>query len=198
MSIDHASPATHGHGHGHTLEEFEGPGTYGLLAQFDQPEELLAAAQAVAAAGYKRIDAFSPFPVHGVDEAIGAKTILPWLIFGGGLSGGLGGFGMQVFASAYHYKLNIAGKPPISWPSFMPITFELTVLLAAATAVFGMLALNGLPKPYNPLFAVPGFEAATQDKFFLFVEASDPKYDSLETSRLLEGLHPKSITEVPF
>lgn len=172
-------------------------GVYGLMAEFTTPEALLEAAHRVSAEGYKKVDAYSPFPVHGVDEAIGAKTILPWLIFLGGMSGGVGGFLMQVVAN-YHYKINIAGKPLVSWPSFMPITFELTVLLASATATLGMLFLNGLPKPYNPLFNVPGFDKASQDRFFLCVEATDPKFDLDQTSRFLEGLEPHSITEVPF
>jgi hypothetical protein len=182
--------------HAHAHEEVE-VGVYGLMAEFLHPEELLAAARKASEAGYKKVDAYSPFPVHGVDEALGARTILPWLIFGGGLSGGLGGFAMQVVAN-YHYKINIAGKPLVSWPSFIPITFELTVLLASATAVFGMLFLNGLPRPYNPVFNVPDFDRASQDRFFLCIEASDPKYDPDQTSRFLEGLEPKSITEVPF
>ena len=183
--------------HAHAHEEVE-VGYYGLMAEFATPEALLAATKKVSGAGYTNIDAYSPFPVHGVDEAIGAKTILPWLIFGGGLAGGLGGFAMQAFASAYHYKINVGGKPLISWPSFMPITFELTVLLAASTAVFGMLFLNGLPQPYNPVFNTPGFEGASQDKFFLCIEARDPLFDLDQTSRFLEGLEPVSINEVPF
>ena len=182
----------------HAHEEVE-VGYYGLLAEFLHPEELLAAARKATEAGYKDIDAYSPFAVHGVDEAIGARTMLPWLIFGGGLCGGLGGFGM-IIVSNYHYKINIAGKPFAwnSWPSYMPITFELTVLLAAVTAVVGMLMLNGLPRPYNPLFNVPGFDRASQDRFFLCIEAKDPKFDLDQTSRFLEGLEPHSITEVPF
>lgn len=171
---------------------------YGLMVEFEYPEQLLDAARKVVGAGYKNVDTYSPFPVHGVDEAIGATTILPWLIFGGGLAGGLGGFAMQAFASAIHYPMNIGGKPLVSWPSFMPITFELTVLLASATAVLGMLFLNGLPRPYNPVFNAPGFDQATQDRFFLCIEAKDPQFDLVETSRFLEGLEPKSITEVPF
>ena len=144
--------------HAHPHDEVE-VGVYGLMAEFLTPEELLSAARKTAEAGYKKVDAYSPFPVHGVAEAIGAKTILPWLIFGGGLFGAINGFGMQYFAMNIHYKINIAGKPADlgTWPSFMPVTFELTVLFAAATAVFGMLALNGLPRPYNPVFNVPEF-----------------------------------------
>ena len=190
-------------GHTHATHGEVEAGVYGLLAEFDNPEELLAAAQRVAGAGYRKIDAYSPFPVHGVDKAIGAKTVLPWLIFGGGLTGTLTGFGMQVFATAVHYKINIAGKPldwraAFGWPSFMPITFELTVLFAASTAVFGMLFLNGLPRLHNPLFNVDEFVRASQASFFLCVEADDPQFDLVETSRLLEGLNPKTITEVPY
>ena len=173
-------------------------GVYGLLAEFHNPEDILVAAKRVVGEGYKNIDAYTPFPVHGLDEAINAKTILPWLIFGGGLTGTLTAFGMQWFASAVHYKLNVAGKPLNSWPAFMPITFELTVLFASATAVFGMLLLNGLPRLYNPLFNVPNFASASQTSYFLCVQADDPKFDLGETSRFLEGLGPNTITEVPF
>jgi Protein of unknown function (DUF3341) len=184
--------STHTHAHG----EVE-VGVYGLMVEFEEPEQLLAAAKKVSEAGYKNVDAYSPFAVHGVDEALGATTVLPWLIFGGGLTGGLTGFGMQTLAN-FHYQINIDGKPLVSWPSFLPITFELTVLFASATAVFGMLLLNGLPRPYNPVFNVAGFERASQDRFFLCIEAKDPQFDLDQTSRFLEGLEPKSITEVPF
>jgi hypothetical protein len=185
--------------HAHPHEDVE-VGVYGLLVEFAEPEQLLAAAKKVTEAGYKKVDTYSPFPVHGVAEAIGAKTVLPWLIFAGGLFGALNGFGMQMFGSTVHYPINIAGKPNDigTWPSFMPVTFELTVLLASATAVVGMLALNGLPRPYNPLFNVPEFAKASQDGFFLCIEATDPKFDLDQTSRFLEGLEPKSISEVPF
>ncbi|WP_435007016.1 DUF3341 domain-containing protein [Tundrisphaera lichenicola] len=183
----------------HAHEEIE-VGIYGLLVEFLTPEALLEAARKVSEAGYKKVDAYSPFPVHGVAEAIGAKTILPWLIFGGGVFGAINGFGMQMFGSTIHYPINIAGKPNTidTWPSFMPVTFELTVLFAAATAVFGMLFLNGLPRPYNPLFNVPEFAKASQDRFFLCIQADDPKFDHDQTSRFLEGLEPTSISEVPF
>ena len=187
--------STHAHGaHGAEVEV----STFGLLAEFTTPEALLVAARKVTEAGYTKTDAYSPFPVHGVDEALKAKTVLPWLIFGGGLTGGLTGFGMQVFASAVHYKINVAGKPLVSWPSFIPITFELTVLFASATAVFGMLMLNGLPRLYNPVFNVPAFVNASQTRFFLCIEATDPKYDLDQTMRFLEGLEPATISEVPF
>lgn len=189
--------------HAHPTHGEVETGVYGLLVEFDHPEELLVAAKKVVAEGYKQIDAYSPFPVHGVDEAIGAKTILPWLIFGGGLTGALTGFAMQVFATSVHYKINVAGKPidwksAFGWPSFMPITFELTILFAASTAVFGMLILNGLPRLHNPLFNVPEFAAASQNHFFLCVQADDPMFDLDDTSRFLEGLGGKTITEVPY
>jgi hypothetical protein len=180
----------------HAHEEVE-IGLYGIMAEFTTPEALLAAARKVSEAGYTKVDAYSPFSVHGVDEALKAKTVLPWLIFCGGLSGGVGGFLMMVVAN-FHYKINIAGKPLVSWPSFMPITFELTVLCASATAVLGMLFLNGLPKPFNPVFNFEGFDRASQDRFFLCVEATDPQFDLDQTSRLLEALEPHSISEVPY
>ena len=169
-----------------------------MMAGFVRPEELLSAAQAAKAEGYTAVDAYSPFPVHGVDDAIGAKTYLPWLIFGGGLAGGIGGFAMQAFASAVHYKIDVDGKPYLSWPSFMPITFELTILLAASTAVFGMLFLNGMPRPYNPVFNVPEFIKASQDRFFLCIRADDPQFALDDTTRFLDGLGPQTLSEVPF
>ena len=178
----------------HAHEEVE-VGVYGLIVEFLEPEQLLVAARKVSEAGYTKVDAYSPFPIHGVAEAIGAKTMLPWMVFGGGVGGAIAGFGMQALAQ-YHYKINVGGKPLISWPSFMPITFELTVLLAASTAVFAMLFLNGLPRPYNPLFNVPGFDRASQDRYFLCIEATDPKFDLDHTSRFLEDLEPYHITEV--
>ena len=191
------------HAQPHTTHGEVETGVYGLLVEFDTPEAVLAAAKRVAAEGYRKIDAYTPFPVHGLDAAIGAKTYLSWLIFGGGLAGAFTGFGMQVFASSVHYKLNIAGKPidwrsAFGWPSFMPITFECTILFAASTAVFGMLILNGLPRLHNPLFNVEEFSRASQASFFLCVQADDPKFDLDGTSRFLEGLNPKTITEVPY
>jgi hypothetical protein len=183
----------------HAHEQVE-VGIYGLLAEFVHPDQLLEAARKVTEAGYKKVDAYSPFSVHGVSEALGAKTIVPWLIFFGGLLGGTGGFAMQMFGSTVHYPINIAGKPNDigTWPVFMPVTFELTVLLGAFTAFLGALALGGLPRPYNPLFNVPAFDRASQDRFFLCIQATDPKFDLDQTSRFLEGLEPASISEVPF
>jgi hypothetical protein len=170
---------------------------YGLLAEFETTDAVLGAAHQTRDAGYHDVDAFAPFPVHGLDEAVGAPPrILPRLIFAGGLFGGLAGFGMQYFACVIHYPLNIGGRPFNSWPSFIPITFECTILFAALTAVFGMLALNGLPRPYHPLFSVPQFKRATQDRFFLCIRAKDPKFDAAKTRAFLTKTGALGVYEV--
>jgi len=171
---------------------------YGLLAEFDGPESLVAAARAAHQDGYRKIDAYTPFPVEGLAEAIGFRTTrLSLLILCGGLVGCLGGFALQYWVSVYAYPENIGGRPRTSWPAFIPVTFELTVLIAAVTAVCGMLGLNGLPMPYHPLFHVPRFAEASRDCFFLCIEARDPRFDRDTTRRFLETLHPREIFEVP-
>src|ERR1700754_794599 len=172
---------------------------YGLLAEFNTPTELIEAARKTREAGYKNTDAFSPFPIHEMDEALGIKrSILSFLIFGGGLVGLLGGLGMQVYLMGVEYPLNVGGRPYLSWPSFIPITFECTILLASATAVFGLLFLNGLPRPYHPVFNVPRFALATREKFFLIIESSDEKFDYDETRRFMEGLEgQQEVFDVP-
>jgi hypothetical protein len=175
-----------------------GPGSvYGLIAEFDNPNDLVAAAHKTYAAGYRKLDAFSPFPIEELAEAIGFHhNRLPLLVLIGGIVGGLGGYGLQFWASTIAYPLNVGGRPLHSWPSFIPPTFETTVLFAALTAVLGMLALNGLPMPHHPIFNAPRFALASRDTFFLFIEAEDPKFDAERTRAFLESLTPRQVSEV--
>jgi hypothetical protein len=170
---------------------------YGVMAEFDTAEELLRASKQVRDAGYKNMDAYAPFPVEGLSEALGLKRNLVSLItFCGGLAGGLGGFGFEYWVNVVSYPMNIAGRPLNSWPAFIPVTFELTVLGASLSAVIGMIALNGLPRPNHPVFNEPRFLRASTDKFFICIEARDPKFDLASTARFLQGLNPKHVTEV--
>jgi hypothetical protein len=171
---------------------------YGMMAEFDTPAALVEAAKRTYQAGYKRIDAYTPFPVEGLAEEIGFhRDEVPLVVLIGGLVGGLTGYLMQYWMSAVAYPLNIGGKPYHSWPAFIVITFEMTILFAGISAVFGMLALNGLPMPYHPVFNVPRFTRASRDRFFLVVFSSDVKYDPAATRQFLEGLDPRSVSEVP-
>jgi hypothetical protein len=170
---------------------------YGLMAEFDHPERLVEVSRLAREQGYRTIDAYSPFPVEGLDEALGErKDRLPLLVLLGGIGGGLTGFGMQYFANVIQYPLIIGGRPYNSWPSFIPVTFELTILGAALVAVLGMLALNGLPTPYHPVFSVPRFELASRQAFFLCIESRDPKFDFTKTKQFLESLKPVGVYEV--
>jgi hypothetical protein len=170
---------------------------FGLMAEFMTAEALVHAAHETHKAGYRRIDAYSPFPVEELHEALHIhSTRLPLVVLLGGIFGALAGYGMQYWMSVIDYPLNIGGKPYHSWPSFIPVTFETTVLFAAFAAVFGMLALNGLPMPYHPVFNVEAFEHASRDRFFLCIMADDPKFDGEKTRHFLESFHPQSIAVV--
>jgi hypothetical protein len=172
---------------------------YGLLAEFDNPTDLLLAARKAHDEGYRKMDGYSPFPVEGLAEAIGfERDRMPLVVLVGGLLGCLAGYLMQWWISADSYPINVGGKPYHSWPAFFVVTFEVTILCAGLSALFGMLGLNGLPMPYHPLFHVPRFEFASRDRFFLCIEASDPRFDMVETRRFLEGLGGHGISEVPY
>jgi hypothetical protein len=170
---------------------------YGVMGEFSTPEELVHAVEKVREAGYRRVNAYSPFPVDGLSEALGLKhNMVPFITLLGGLAGGLGGFLFQYWSAAITYPMNIGGRPLNSWPAFIPVTFELTVLGAALSAVFGMLALNKLPQPHHPVFNVPRFTHASSDRFFVCIEARDPKFHLAEAARLLEQVQAHHITEV--
>jgi hypothetical protein len=170
---------------------------YGLMAEFESPETVLNASRKARDAGYTALDAYSPMPVAGLAEALGfERTRLPLLVLLAGIFGMLFGFFLQYYANVFSFPLNIAGKPFNSWPSFIPITFELTILFAALMATFGMLALNGLPKTYHPIFNNPRFALASNDRFFLCIEARDQQFDLVKTTEFLKGLHPLSLSEV--
>jgi hypothetical protein len=170
---------------------------YGVMAEFDSAHQLLHAAEQVRDAGYQHMDAYAPFPVEGLTEALGLpRNKVALITLFGGLCGGLGGFGFEYWVNVISYPMNIAGRPLNSWPAFIPVTFELTVLGAALSAVFGMIALNGLPRPHHPVFNVNRFLRASNDRFFICIEATDPKFQLADTARFLEGLHPQHVTEV--
>ncbi len=180
--------------HGH---ENSAPEVYGLIAEFDDPDTLLHAATKAYEAGYRTMDAYTPFPVHNLAEAMGVrKTAVSFFTLCGGLTGTCTGFGMQYIASVLHYPYSIGGKPDLSWPSFMPITFELTILFAGFSALGSMLLLNGLPRPHHPIFNAKRFERASSDGFFLCIEKSDAQYDTDQTKTFLQGLGPVEVSEV--
>jgi hypothetical protein len=175
------------------------PTLYGLMAEFDDPTSLVAAANAARLGGYRRIDAFSPIPIEELHGAIGFHhTKLPLIVLIGGIVGGLAGYYLQYWASAIAYPMNIGGRPFNSWPQFVPITFEMTILGAALAAVFGMLALNGLPMPYHPVFNTPRFALASRNRFFLLIESRDAKFDREATQTFLESLDPRGVSEVAW
>jgi hypothetical protein len=172
---------------------------YGVLAQFDQASDLLTAARRARADGYCKLDAYTPFPVDGLPEALGVReTRLPMLVLLGAIVGCAAGYAMQYYAAVIDYPMNIGGRPLHSWPAFIPVTFELTILAAALVAVLGMLALNGLPMPYHAVFNVPSFSLASRDRFFLLIEAADAKFDRAGTRQFLESLGAREISEVVY
>jgi hypothetical protein len=174
------------------------PGLYGLMAEFEDPTALVAAARRTYDAGYRRFDSYSPFPIHELFQVMHLEDRrVPLIVLGGGIVGCLSGLGLQVWVSAFAYPLNIGGRPYLSWPMFVPVTFELTILFAALSAVIGMFALNGLPMPYHPVFNVQRFaKAASADGFFLAIEAADPKFDRTATLSFLQSVGAKEINEV--
>ncbi|HEV3143389.1 MAG TPA: DUF3341 domain-containing protein [Gemmataceae bacterium] len=175
------------------------PALYGLLAEFDSPAALVGGIRAVRAEGYRRIEAYTPFPVESVAEELGYhRTAMPLVVLIGGIIGCVGGYFLQYWVATIAYPLNVGGRPFHSAPAFIPVTFELTILIAALFAVFGMLGLNGLPRPHHPLFNVPNFALATRDRFFLLIEARDPHFDRVRTRELVTRLLPREIAEVPF
>ncbi len=174
------------------------PPLYGLLAEFDTPTELVHATRQAHEAGFRKMDAYSPFAIEELSEALGFhKDAVSIVVLVGGMLGGLSGYMLQYWINTISYPLNIGGRPYHSWPAFIVVTFEMTILFAGLAAVFGMLGLNGLPMPYHPLFNSPRFAFATRDRFFLCIEATDPRFDLEQTRRFLEGLHARDVSEVP-
>lgn len=172
---------------------------YGLMAEFDEPQEIVEATRAAYEAGYRRLDAYTPYPVEGLSEVLHQENIrLPLIVLAGGIIGALAGYALQYYAMVIDYPLNVGGRPLHSWPNFIPVAFETTILFAALAAVLGMFALNGLPQPYHPVFNVPSFELASRSHFFLVIETQDPRFDREETRRFLESLGPNSISEIDF
>jgi hypothetical protein len=173
------------------------PRLYGVIAEFTSPTDLVRAIEEARSAGYQRMDAYTPYPVEEVSEALGHHwSPLPLIVLIGGLLGGTAGFALQYWTSAIDYPLNVGGRPYNSLIAFIPVIFECTILVAALFAVLGMLALNGLPMPHHPIFNAPRFALASSDRFFLCIEATDPRFDAEEARRFLERLAPRAVSEV--
>ena len=174
-----------------------GPRLYGLMAEFESPQALVEATRKTHQAGYRRIDAYSPYPIEALTEALDIHDRkLPAVVLGGGIVGGLCGYALCYWCSVIAYPLNVGGKPFNSVPAFIVPTFETTILCAAFAAVLGMLALNGLPMPYHPVFNAPRFALASRDRFFLCIEARDPKFDHDTTWAFLSKLEPTAVMDV--
>lgn len=170
---------------------------HGVIAEFESPAALIEAARQAREAGYRKMDAYTPYPIEELAHALALpRTKLPVLVLAGGALGCATGLAMQWFATAVHYPLNVGGRPLASWPSYVPITFELTVLFASLFAVFGMLGMNGLPMPYHPVFNAPRFALASRDRFFLCIESADPLFDAEKTKAFLASLGAREVTEV--
>ncbi len=171
---------------------------YGLMAEFETAAQILEATRRAREAGYHEMDAYTPYPVEGLaDELDLPRTRVPSVVFIAGLVGAVVGFLMQYWSMAVDYPFNVGGRPPNSWPVWIPVMFEVMVLVASFAALFGMLFLNGLPRPHHPVFNVPNFARASQDRFFLCIEATDPRFDREATRQFLTELHPKEVMEVP-
>jgi len=170
---------------------------YGVMAEFDNPTSLVNAAREARTRGYRKLDAYTPFPIEALTEALHLpKSKLPLIVLIGGILGGLTGYLTQYYVTVIYFPINIAGRPLHSWPMYIVITFELTILFAALSAVFGLLALCGLPMPYHPTFNVPRFALASRNRFFLCIEARDPLFDRKTTEEFLESLDAREVYEV--
>ncbi|MFM7323035.1 MAG: DUF3341 domain-containing protein [Armatimonadota bacterium] len=173
------------------------PAVHGIVAEFDDPDALVAAVKRARAAGYRKFDAYSPFPIHGLAEAMEFNDVrIPWMAFFGGLTGCMLGLGFQTFVAVVDYPWNVGGKPLFSWPQFIPITFEATVLCTGLCTFVTQFALNGLPRPYHPMFNAHNFERATQDRFFLCIESRDPQFEASSTTQFLTELGSLQVSEV--
>jgi hypothetical protein len=181
------------------MKQHHVPRLHGVMAEFDSPTQILAAAHQVRNAGYRHVEAYSPYPIEELWEALGHhRSWVPWLVLVGGVSGAVLGFALCYWVSAIAYPVNIGGRPFNSWPAFIPVTFECTILLASLSAVMGMLALNGLPTPHHPVFNVERFVHASRDRYYLCIDARDPKFDHNVTRAFLHNLRPIEVTDVQY
>ncbi len=170
---------------------------YGLMAEFETPDALLAAVRRMRAQGYRRIETYTPFPIEGLAEALKLPpSPIPWIILAGAVAGVVLGFGMQVIATSLMLTVNVGGRPAFSWPAYIPITFEMMILFGAFSGLFGLFFLDGLPQPYHPVFNVPGFERASNDRYFLAVEGRDLLFDRNTTRQLMQSLGSVQVSEI--